>query len=137
VDEFVQRLEIKTSSPSNPASQLSGGNQQKVVIAKLLASKPRILLLFDCTRGVDVGTKAELFTLLRQLADEGTAVLFYSTDTDELVNMCDRVLILRSGTIAAEIPGSALTTEMVVRASLGAHDEIRARGSSMAEGLAS
>ena len=72
-------------------STLSGGNQQKVVIAKWLMTEPRIILLNDPTRGIDVGTKQELYRLMRELADQGAAILFYSTDYDELIGCCDRV----------------------------------------------
>jgi ribose transport system ATP-binding protein len=120
VQEYVTRLGIRVGSIGDRVNQLSGGNQQKVVIAKLLATRPRVLLLFDCTRGVDVGTKAELFFLLRQLASEGTAILLYSTDTDELVNMCDRVIVLRGRTVGSTIERGDLSAESIVRASLGA-----------------
>lgn len=132
VSEFVERLGIKAANVMAPANQLSGGNQQKVVIAKLLAARPSVLLLFDCTRGVDVGTKAELFLLLRQLAAQGTAILFYSTDTDELVNMCDRVLILRQKTIASTISREHVTLENVLRASMATSDR---RDAEVVDGL--
>ena len=80
-----------------PVGALSGGNQQKVVIAKWLMREPRIILLNDPTRGIDVGTKQEIYQLLRQLADAGAAILFYSTDYDELIGCCDRVLVLYDG----------------------------------------
>ena len=79
---------------SDAVSTLSGGNQQKVVIAKWLMTEPRIVLLNDPTRGIDVGTKQELYRLMRELADQGAAILFYSTDYDELVGCCDRVAIM-------------------------------------------
>ena len=78
---------------------LSGGNQQKVVIAKWLMAEPRIILLNDPTRGIDVGTKQEIYVLLRRLADAGAAIVFYSTDYDELIGCCDRVLVLYDGAI--------------------------------------
>ena len=82
-----------------PVGSLSGGNQQKVVIAKWLMIKPRIILLNDPTRGIDVGTKQEIYELLRKLADAGAAILFYSTDYDELIGCCDRVLVLYDGAV--------------------------------------
>ena len=82
---------------------LSGGNQQKVVIAKWLMNRPRIILLNDPTRGIDVGTKQELYVLLRKLADEGAAIVFYSTDYDELIGCCDRVLVLYDGKVKREL----------------------------------
>ena len=82
-----------------PVGALSGGNQQKVVIAKWLMRQPRIILLNDPTRGIDVGTKQEIYQLLRKLADDGAAILFYSTDYDELIGCCDRVLVLYDGAV--------------------------------------
>ena len=97
IDEMVQLLAIKTAGIDIPVGALSGGNQQKVVIAKWLMRKPRIILLNDPTRGIDVGTKQEIYQLLRRLADAGAAILFYSTDYDELIGCCDRVLVLYDG----------------------------------------
>ena len=94
---MIQLLAIKTAGIDIPVGALSGGNQQKVVIAKWLMRRPRIILLNDPTRGIDVGTKQELYQLLRRLADEGAAILFYSTDYDELIGCCDRVLVLYDG----------------------------------------
>ena len=85
------------TAPTCRSGSLSGGNQQKVVIAKWLMTAPRIILLNDPTRGIDVGTKQEIYQLLRQLADDGAAILFYSTDYDELIGCCDRVLVLYDG----------------------------------------
>ena len=94
-----------------PVAALSGGNQQKVVIAKWLMAKPRIILLNDPTRGIDVGTKQELYQLLRRLADAGAAILFYSTDYDELIGCCDRVLVFYNGAIKRTLRGRAELTE--------------------------
>ena len=116
---MIDRLRIVAHGFDQPVARLSGGNQQKVVLAKLLLAKPTILLLADSTRGVDVGTKAEVFELLRSLAEQGTAVLFYSTDLEELVNVCDRVLVMYDGGIAADLTGSMLTETNIVRASMG------------------
>ncbi len=90
-------------------STLSGGNQQKVVIAKWLMTEPRIILLNDPTRGIDVGTKQELYRLMRELADQGAAILFYSTDYDELIGCCDRVAIMYDGRIVRELAGDEST----------------------------
>jgi ribose transport system ATP-binding protein len=119
VDWAMSRLSIKAKNPDDPVARLSGGNQQKVLIAKLLATQPRVLFLLDPTRGVDVGTKAEIYTILRQLASDGTAILFYSTDLDELVGLCDRVIVLRQGAIQAVLEAASLTEENLVRASMG------------------
>ncbi len=97
---------------------LSGGNQQKVVIAKWLMRSPRIILLNDPTRGIDVGTKQEMYQLLRRLADGGAAIVFYSTDYDELIGCCDRVLVLYDGAIRRELVGSEITEHALIASAL-------------------
>src|SRR5690606_36515671 len=97
---------------------LSGGNQQKVVIAKWLMTQPEVILLNDPTRGIDVGTKQELYRLMRDLADEGNAILFYSTDYAELIGCCDRVAVMYGGRIVTELEGDAITEEAIIAASL-------------------
>ncbi|RZF28599.1 sugar ABC transporter ATP-binding protein [Paraburkholderia sp. UYCP14C] len=118
VDRAVELLAIKSFGLDAPVGSLSGGNQQKVVIAKWLIRQPRILLLSDPTRGIDVGTKQELYQLLRRLADEGAAVLFYSTDYDELIGCCDRVLVLYEGRIKKELAGPAITEQNLIASAL-------------------
>ncbi len=118
VDRMVQELQIKVSSLAAPVSTLSGGNQQKVVIGKWLSVAPRCLLLMDPTRGIDVGTKQELYRLLRELADQGTAILFYPTDVDELIGLCDRVSILYAGQIVRELAGADITEHNIIATAL-------------------
>ncbi len=118
VDEMVRRLRIKLGDPADPVGTLSGGNQQKVVIGKWLLTRPRLILLNDPTRGIDVGTKQELYILMRELAEAGTAILFYSTDYDELVGCCDRVLILYDGRIVRMLEGAEITEHAIVASSL-------------------
>jgi ribose transport system ATP-binding protein len=118
INEMIGRLQIKVGNLADPVSSLSGGNQQKVVLAKWLMTEPRILMLNDPTRGIDVGTKQEVYQLLRQLADGGTSILFYSTDYDELIGCCDRVLILYQGRIARELSGSDITETNIVASAL-------------------
>ena len=103
---MIELLAIRGVSVDMAVGSLSGGNQQKVVIAKWLMSQPRIILLNDPTRGIDVGTKQEIYQLLRKLADEGAAIVFYSTDYDELIGCCDRVLVLYDGAIKRELVGA-------------------------------
>jgi ribose transport system ATP-binding protein len=93
IGEAVEKLQIKVNDLDAPVRTLSGGNQQKVVIGKWLMKEPRILLLNDPTRGIDVGTKQEMYRLIRELAQAGVAILFYSTDYEELVGMCDRGVV--------------------------------------------
>jgi ribose transport system ATP-binding protein len=118
VKEMVDFLRIKTSTPEQPAGTLSGGNQQKVIFGKMLLTEARILLLYDPTRGVDVGTKGEIFQLMRDLAAQGYAILFYSSDLPELVHVADRVLVMRNGEIAATLEGEANSEEGILRAAV-------------------
>ena len=118
VDRMMELLAIKSFNVDAPVGSLSGGNQQKVVIAKWLIRQPRILLLSDPTRGIDVGTKQEIYQLLRRLADEGAAILFYSTDYDELIGCCDRVLVLYEGRIKKELVGSEITEQNLIASAL-------------------
>jgi ribose transport system ATP-binding protein len=118
IDEMIRLLGIKTAGVDIPVGALSGGNQQKVVIAKWMMRVPRIILLNDPTRGIDVGTKQELYQLLRRLADAGAAILFYSTDYDELIGCCDRVLVLYDGGIKRELAGSDINERTLIAAAL-------------------
>jgi ribose transport system ATP-binding protein len=113
-------LNLKMAGLAEPVISLSGGNAQKIVLGKWLVRKPRLLLLDDPTKGVDVGTKAEIYALLTQLCDEGKTILFYSSDDEELIGLCDRVLVLHDGLIRTELSGPSLTKENLVAASLGA-----------------
>ncbi len=114
VDEMVRLLGIRMGSAEDTANTLSGGNQQKVVIAKWLLNKPAIILLNDPTRGIDVGTKQELYQLLRKLADDGAAIILYSTDYYELIGCCDRVAVFYDGRIVRELAGPAITEQALV-----------------------
>ncbi|QGZ64686.1 sugar ABC transporter ATP-binding protein [Paraburkholderia acidisoli] len=118
VEKMMTLLAIKSFGVDAAVGALSGGNQQKVVIAKWLVRQPRILLLSDPTRGIDVGTKQEIYQLLRRLADEGAAILFYSTDYDELIGCCDRVLVLYEGHIKQELAGAAITEQNLIASAL-------------------
>src|SRR5690606_28374099 len=114
----IGRLRIKVGSAADPVMTLSGGNQQKVVIAKWLAIDPDVILLNDPTRGIDVGTKQEIYRLMRELADAGKAILFYSSDYAELIGCCDRVSVLYAGRVVSEKQGDEITEEGLVAASL-------------------
>ena len=115
VQEMVDFLRIKAGTPEQLAGTLSGGNQQKVIFGKMLLTEARILLLYDPTRGVDVGTKSEIFQLMRDLAAKGYAILFYSSDLPELVHVADRVLVMRSGRVAATLTGDRISEESILR----------------------
>jgi ribose transport system ATP-binding protein len=118
IDEMVSLLAIKTDGTAVAVGTLSGGNQQKIVIAKWLMTKPRVILLNDPTRGIDVGTKAEIYQLLRKLADAGAAIVYYSTDYDELVGCCDRVLVLYDGAVGRVLSGEEITERALVSSAL-------------------
>lgn len=123
VDKYMEALSIKAQSREMAAMNLSGGNQQKVVMAKILAMEPELLLMHDITRGVDVGTKKEMFNLVRDFARQGHAVVFFSTDVEELVKVCDRVLVMYDGKIGANLSGDSLTKENIIGASIGSSVE--------------
>ena len=110
---------------------LSGGNQQKAVVARSLMREARCLLLYDPSRGVDVGTKSSLYEMMRRVTNEGVSILWYSTDLQELTSVCDRIIAFYRGTIVAEMEGTA-TLESLMRAITGQHDTAEARGSDAA-----
>jgi ribose transport system ATP-binding protein len=120
---MIDKLRIKIGSTGDAVATLSGGNQQKVVIGKWLMTAPKVILLNDPTRGIDVGTKQELYQLLRDLAADGAAILFYTTDYDELIGCCDRVLILYDGAITNELEGNAINETNIVASALNISTE--------------
>jgi ABC-type sugar transport system ATPase subunit len=112
--QYIQRLNIATDSIDKKVINLSGGNQQKVVIAKWLATGPRILILNDPTRGVDVGAKSEVYRLCHQLAQEGLALLFTSSEADEILGLCNRILVLYRGRVIREFQrGEAIKADLM------------------------
>lgn len=106
IEEYRQKLSIKTTGPEQACGDLSGGNQQKVVISKWLASEPKILILDEPTRGIDVGAKHEIYQLMRKLVSEGVSIIFISSDLPEIINMSSRVIVMHEGEIAAVIDGA-------------------------------
>lgn len=116
--EMVDRLKIRTPGLRNAVGQLSGGNQQKVLLARWLLADSHIVLLYDVTRGVDVATKHEIYELMLRLAHEGRGILFYSSDAEELAHLSHRVLVVREGRIAAELKAPGITAEDIVSAAL-------------------
>jgi ribose transport system ATP-binding protein len=123
IEEMIALLGIRGAGSDVAVNALSGGNQQKVSIAKWLMNRPRIILLDDATRGIDVGTKQEIYVLLRRLAEKGTAILFYSTDYDELIGCCDRVLVMYEGAIKRELAGEAITEKALIASALNIETE--------------
>jgi ribose transport system ATP-binding protein len=118
IHQMVEFLQIKARSPDQLAGTLSGGNQQKVVFGKILLTQARVLLLFDPTRGVDVGTKGEIFQLMRDLGAQHYALLFYSSDLSELTHVADRVAVMRNGRIADVLEGDTVTEEGILKAAM-------------------
>jgi rhamnose transport system ATP-binding protein len=116
--DYIQRLAIRTTGPEAAGGSLSGGNQQKVALARWLATQPRLLILDEPTQGIDVGAKAEIHRLIRQLTAEGIAVLLISSDLPEVLGMSDRVAVMRGGTLAAILPGGS-DAHTVMAAALG------------------
>jgi ribose transport system ATP-binding protein len=122
VRRAVQRLQILTSRPTvQEVRTLSGGNQQKVLIGRWLLAESDILLLYDITRGVDVGTKHDIYELMMELIGEGKSLLFYSSETEEMARLCHRVLVMREGRVATELAGDEADAEAIVAASLREH----------------
>ncbi|MFD2396514.1 ATP-binding cassette domain-containing protein [Prauserella oleivorans] len=119
-ERLIGRLSIAAASARTPIVNLSGGNQQKAVIGRWLHAGSRILLLDEPTRGVDVHAKAEIYRLVRELAEAGAAIVFVSGELEELPLVCDRVLTLRDGRVAAELTGRELTTDSVLSAAMAA-----------------
>jgi ribose transport system ATP-binding protein len=116
VDRFIQRLSIRTSGPDQKISELSGGNQQKVLLARWLCLNPKLLLLDEPTRGIDVGAKAEIQRLINEFADNGLGVLMISSEIEELAEGSDRVVVLRDGRTVAELPRDAITQDAIMNA---------------------
>ncbi|MEU6731259.1 sugar ABC transporter ATP-binding protein [Nonomuraea wenchangensis] len=116
---WSERLQVKTARLTDPVSTLSGGNQQKVVLAKWLSTQPRVLIVDEPTRGIDVGTKAEVHRLLSELAGQGVAVLMISSELPEVLGMADRVLVMHEGRLVADIPRAEASEESVVLAATG------------------
>jgi ABC-type sugar transport system ATPase subunit len=119
-DTLAQSVRLKAVSVRQTSRELSGGNQQKIVFARALAREPRVLLLDEPTRGIDVGAKADLYALIRQMSANGAAVLMVSSDLPELLGLCDRLVILRRNQQAAVVPAAGLTESDLLTLCYGA-----------------
>ena len=117
--DYATRLDLRAAALDQDVGTLSGGNQQKVVIAKWLATKPRVIILDEPTKGIDIGSKAAVHEFMAELAAEGLAVIMVSSEIPEVLGMSDRVLVMREGLIAAELTGADLTPEVLVRHAAG------------------
>ena len=123
--DYVGRLNVRTPSIDQEVGKLSGGNQQKVVLARWLAAKPKVLILDEPTRGIDVGAKAEIYRLIDELANEGLAIMFISSDLPEILGMSDRIYVMQGGRITGELPGPGTTEQQVLE--LAMHEHLTAR----------
>jgi len=119
IKSYIANLRIKTSSPDVNVSQLSGGNQQKVVLGKWLATRPKLLILDEPTRGVDVGAKSEIYAIINQLACEGMAIILVSSELPEIINMSDSVCVVRNGKIVKQLGRNELTQENIMTYATG------------------
>jgi monosaccharide-transporting ATPase len=126
VDKFMSRLAIKASSVEQKVRELSGGNQQKVLLARWLCTDPRLLILDEPTRGIDVGAKAEIQSLIRELADQGLGVLMISSELEEIVEGADRVFVLSDGRTVADLPHAQASASAIMTAM--AHEDPGATG---------
>ncbi|MCA9912593.1 MAG: sugar ABC transporter ATP-binding protein, partial [Anaerolineae bacterium] len=114
---IIQQLQVKSGDvETTPVRSLSGGNQQKVVIGKWLLSRPLVFLMDEPTRGVDVGAKYEIYALMNDLAAQGSCVLFISSELEELMGMCDRILVMAQGEICGEFRDRPFSEEQILRA---------------------
>ena len=112
--EYMKRLQVKAADVDQAAGDLSGGNQQKVVIAKCLATKPDILILDEPTRGIDVGSKAEIYEIMNQLVLQGVSIIMISSEMPELLRMSDRILVMCEGRLTGEMDISQATQEKIM-----------------------
>jgi ABC-type sugar transport system ATPase subunit len=117
---FIEKLRIKTPGAQAMVGALSGGNQQKVVLAKWLLNDPKVLLLDEPTRGIDVGAKAEIYTLISHLASEGAAIIMCSSEMPELLAMCDRIMVMSAGHLTATFSRAEATQERILEAATAA-----------------
>ncbi|MCI8332889.1 MAG: sugar ABC transporter ATP-binding protein [Clostridiales bacterium] len=117
--EYVKKLSIKTPSMEQTVKNLSGGNQQKVVLAKWIMKHPQVLILDEPTRGIDVGAKAEIYSIMNSLTEQGMGIIFISSELPEVINMSDRVMVMRNGCIAGEVSGEEITQENIMKYATG------------------
>ncbi len=121
-EHYIKALRIKTAGAETPIKNLSGGNQQKVLLARWLATQPGVIILDEPTRGIDIGAKQEIEQLIAKLRDDGLAVLFISSEIDEVVRNCSRVLVLRERRLTGEVAGAGLNSENLMHLMAGTHE---------------
>ena len=118
-EKMIEAMRVKTPNENQIIRYLSGGNQQKVVLGKWLAMKPKILLLDEPTRGIDVGAKSEIYALMEELAESGVAILYVSSEMEEILGMADRALVMHEGRISGELTREELTEENIMHLATG------------------
>ena len=119
VDAAIGRLRIKTSSRNQKVRTLSGGNQQKVVLAKWLLNEPEIIILDEPTRGIDIGAKSDIYRIIAELAAGGKTIIMISSELEEIMGLCDRAIVLAHGRITAEFERNAFSQEDILKAAMG------------------
>ncbi len=124
MEQATRDFDIRAASPAMLAGALSGGNQQKLLLAKIMLTEPRIVLIDEPTRGIDVGTKQQIYHFVRDLARQGKGIVVISSDLPEVMGLADRVLVMRQGRIAGEVAGARITEEAIVRLAMGLDAEM-------------
>ena len=122
LDTYAKRLRIKTSSYDNKVGNLSGGNQQKVVLAKWMATNPKILILDEPTKGIDVGAKQEIYKLVYEIVNMGVGVIFNSSEMPEVINLCDRIYMVYEGKINGEISRDEISETAIMKYTIGGNE---------------
>ena len=115
VDQYIESIRIKTPSPEQLICNLSGGNQQKVLLGRWLSMQPKLIILDEPTRGIDVGAKAEIEALIKQFSENGISVLYISSELEELIRNCYRVVVIRDGRNVAELCGNGITEANIMK----------------------
>ena len=127
VTDFIRRLGVKLASPDQRMSELSGGNQQKVLLARWLCLNPRLLIVDEPTRGIDVGAKAEILKLMQELSLNGLGILMISSELEEIMSLADRITVLADGRSVAHLEGAAMSENSILAAMAGSQSEGLAR----------
>ena len=123
-EEYRRKLNIKSSSILQKTGNLSGGNQQKVVLSKWIFTEPDVLILDEPTRGIDVGAKYEIYTIINKLADEGKSIIFISSELPEILGMCDRVYVMNEGRIVGELDRNEASQESIMKCIMQSNREV-------------
>jgi L-arabinose transport system ATP-binding protein len=121
ISKFIEKLRVRTPSLEQEVGKLSGGNQQKIVLARWLAAKPKVLILDEPTRGIDVGAKAEIYRLIDDLANEGLGIMLISSELSEILGLSDRIYVMQNGRISGELDGKTATEEAVLGLAIKDH----------------